>query len=102
MTPPEFTHLDPLGRARMVDVTPKEPTLRRAIARGKIFMTRETASMVARGGIGKGDVLSGRLLMYDALETSFRELKVKRDPECPYCSKDVFPGYVDYAHFCGV
>ena len=52
--------------------------------------------------IGKGDVLNGRLLMYDALETSFRELKVKRDPECPYCSKEDFPGYVDYAHFCGV
>ena len=33
-----FTHLDPLGRARMVDVTPKEPTHRRAVARCKVFM----------------------------------------------------------------
>jgi cyclic pyranopterin phosphate synthase len=55
---PGFTHLDPLGRARMVDVTPKEPTQRRAIARAKIFMAPETASMVARGGITKGDVLA--------------------------------------------
>ena len=54
----EFTHLDPLGRARMVDVTPKEPTHRRAIAKGKISMTSDTASAVARGAIAKGDVLS--------------------------------------------
>ena len=53
-----LTHLDPLGRARMVDVTPKDPTHRRAIARGRIRMTEETASLVARGAIGKGDVLA--------------------------------------------
>ncbi len=58
MTAPGFTHLDPLGRARMVDVTPKEPTQRRAIAKAKVFMAPETASMVARGGITKGDVLA--------------------------------------------
>jgi cyclic pyranopterin phosphate synthase len=53
-----LTHLDPLGRARMVDVTPKEPTHRRAVARGRVHMRPETASMVARGGITKGDVLA--------------------------------------------
>ena len=53
-----FTHLDPLGRARMVDVTPKDPTHRRAIARAKVFMNTDTASAVARGAIGKGDVLA--------------------------------------------
>jgi cyclic pyranopterin monophosphate synthase len=53
-----LTHLDPLGRARMVDVTPKESTHRRAIARGRVQMTSETASLVARGAIGKGDVLA--------------------------------------------
>ena len=53
-----LTHLDPLGRARMVDVTPKEPTHRRAIARGKVFMTTETTSLVARGAVTKGDVLA--------------------------------------------
>lgn len=52
--------------------------------------------------LGAGDPLVGRLLTYDALTVKFRELKVRRDPNCPYCSKDVFPGYVDYAHFCGV
>ncbi len=53
-----LTHLDPLGRARMVDVTPKEPTHRRAVARGRVSMQPETTSLVARGGVGKGDVLA--------------------------------------------
>jgi len=58
MTDHGFTHLDPLGRARMVDVTPKEPTHRRAIARGRVHMTPETASAVTQGAIKKGDVLA--------------------------------------------
>jgi cyclic pyranopterin monophosphate synthase len=53
-----LTHLDPLGRARMVDVTPKEPTHRRAVARGRVNMRAETASLVARGAITKCDVLA--------------------------------------------
>lgn len=53
-----FTHLDPAGRARMVDVTPKEPTHRRAIARGRVLMTAETALAVAQGAVKKGDVLA--------------------------------------------
>ena len=58
MTDHGFTHLDPLGRARMVDVTPKEPSHRRAIARGRVRMTPETASAVTQGAIKKGDVLA--------------------------------------------
>lgn len=53
-----LTHLDPLGRARMVDVTPKEASHRRAVARGRVQMKAETASLVARGAIAKGDVLA--------------------------------------------
>lgn len=53
-----LTHLDPLGRARMVDVTPKEPSHRRALARGRVHMQPETTSLVARGALTKGDVLS--------------------------------------------
>ncbi len=53
-----LTHLDPLGRARMVDVTPKEASHRRAVARGRITMAPETASLVARGAMSKGDVLA--------------------------------------------
>ena len=58
MTDAGFTHLDPLGRARMVDVTPKEISHRRAIAKAKVFMSSETATAVARGAIAKGDVLA--------------------------------------------
>jgi cyclic pyranopterin monophosphate synthase len=53
-----LTHLDPLGRARMVDVTPKEPTHRRAVARARVTMEPDTASLIARGAISKGDVLA--------------------------------------------
>ncbi len=52
--------------------------------------------------LGKGDLLTGRLLTYDALEARFRELRIRPDPECPYCAQDDFPGYVDYEQFCGV
>jgi len=58
VTASEFTHLDPLGRARMVDVTGKEPSHRRAVARCKVFMDSETASKIASGAINKGDVLA--------------------------------------------
>jgi sulfur-carrier protein adenylyltransferase/sulfurtransferase len=57
--------------------------------------------------IGSGDPLIGRLLMYDALAATTTELKVRRDPECPICSREpdeiaddemgVFP---DYEAFC--
>jgi cyclic pyranopterin phosphate synthase len=53
-----FTHLDPMGRARMVDVTPKEATHRRAIARGKVFMQPATTVAVANREVKKGDVLA--------------------------------------------
>jgi cyclic pyranopterin monophosphate synthase len=54
----EFTHLDPLGRARMVDVTAKDPSHRRAVARCRVYMEPDTASKIASGAISKGDVLA--------------------------------------------
>ena len=54
----ELTHLDPLGRARMVDVTPKEATHRRAVARCKVFMDPQTTVLVANREVKKGDVLA--------------------------------------------
>lgn len=53
-----FTHLDAQGRARMVDVTPKESTQRRAIARARVEMEPETAAAIATGEVSKGDVLA--------------------------------------------
>ena len=58
MSDPDFTHLDPIGRARMVDVTPKEPTHRRAVARCKVFMQPETTAAIANREVKKGDVLA--------------------------------------------
>lgn len=54
----ELTHLDPLGRARMVDVTPKEATHRRAMARCTVRMAPETVNKIASNAMSKGDVLA--------------------------------------------
>ncbi|MEY3452371.1 MAG: molybdenum cofactor biosynthesis protein MoaC [Actinomycetota bacterium] len=58
MSDATFSHLDPLGRARMVDVTPKEPTHRRAMARCKVFMQPSTTAAIANREVKKGDVLA--------------------------------------------
>ncbi|MDI6689346.1 MAG: cyclic pyranopterin monophosphate synthase MoaC [Actinomycetota bacterium] len=54
----EFTHIDEHGRARMVDVSEKEPTVREAIARGRVKMSPKTLKLIKTGGIRKGDVLA--------------------------------------------
>ena len=53
-----FSHLDPMGHARMVDVTHKDPTHRRAVARCKVFMTPATTTAIANREMKKGDVLA--------------------------------------------
>ncbi len=65
------------------------------------------ATEVVKLVVGAGEPLTGRLLLYDALAATFTELKVRRDPDCPICSRDpdsisdeemgVFP---DYEAFC--
>jgi molybdopterin/thiamine biosynthesis adenylyltransferase/rhodanese-related sulfurtransferase len=53
--------------------------------------------------LGLGQTLAGRLLVYDALATKFRELKLRRDPKCPTCGDGVDRGaiaLVDYDQFC--
>ncbi|MBM3290571.1 MAG: molybdopterin-synthase adenylyltransferase MoeB, partial [Candidatus Hydrogenedentes bacterium] len=53
--------------------------------------------------LGKGAPLIGRLLLYDALEMKFREVKIKRNPECPVCGDNpTIRELVDYEQFCGV
>ncbi len=54
----EMTHFNKDGRARMVDVTAKNETVRVAVARGEIRMKPETLKAVRDGGIAKGDVLA--------------------------------------------
>ena len=51
--------------------------------------------------LGQGRSLAGRLLCFDALDASFRELLLARDPLCPGCgSEAVFTGYEDIVSFC--
>jgi adenylyltransferase/sulfurtransferase len=53
--------------------------------------------------LGKGETLSGRLLLYDALNMKFRELKIRRDPNCPVCGdRPTITELIDYYSFCGV
>ena len=53
-----LTHLDDAGAARMVDVSGKLETERRAVATGRISMSREAATAIGAGDVPKGDVLA--------------------------------------------
>jgi sulfur-carrier protein adenylyltransferase/sulfurtransferase len=51
--------------------------------------------------LGIGEPLIGRLLLYDALEASFTEVALRRDPECPVCGEHpTITEYIDYVEFC--
>ena len=53
--------------------------------------------------IGKGDPLVGRLLLFDALAMRFRELKLRKNPECPVCGNHpTVTKLIDYVQFCGI
>ncbi len=53
-----FTHINDKGYAKMVDVSEKEDSMREAIAKGSVYMKRETLKAIAEGNIKKGDVLA--------------------------------------------
>ena len=53
--------------------------------------------------MGKGDTLVGRLLLFDAMGMRFRELKLRKNPECPLCGEHrTITKLIDYAQFCGI
>jgi sulfur-carrier protein adenylyltransferase/sulfurtransferase len=53
--------------------------------------------------LGIGSSLAGRLLLFDALEMKFRELKLRRDPQCPLCGEHpTITDLIDYQMFCGL
>jgi molybdopterin/thiamine biosynthesis adenylyltransferase len=53
--------------------------------------------------LGKGDLLTGRLLTYDSLKMRFRELKLRRDKSCPACGESpTITSYIDYEGFCNI
>jgi molybdopterin/thiamine biosynthesis adenylyltransferase/rhodanese-related sulfurtransferase len=70
---------------------------------GVVGVLQATEAMKLILGIGKP--LNGRLLMFDALATKFRELKLHRDPACPTCGEGVDPSkieLIDYEAFCRI
>ena len=54
----DFTHFNPQGRARMVDVGCKDPSDRIAVAAGRVLLNPETFALIESGGVKKGDVLT--------------------------------------------
>src|SRR5215218_9029769 len=53
--------------------------------------------------LGIGEPLVGRLLLYDALSMRFREMKLRKDPDCPVCGENpTVTELIDYQEFCGI
>jgi molybdopterin/thiamine biosynthesis adenylyltransferase/rhodanese-related sulfurtransferase len=53
--------------------------------------------------LGIGEPLIGRLMLYDALGMSFREMKLRKDPNCPICGENpTVTELIDYEEFCGI
>jgi hypothetical protein len=64
-----------------------------------VMQATETVKLI----LGKGETLTGRLVLYDALNMRFREMKLRRSPECPICGPNrTIHQLIDYHQFCGV
>ncbi len=64
-----------------------------------VLQATETVKLI----LGRGEPLIGRLLLYDALSLKFRELKLRKNPQCVLCSPVATQtGLIDYPAFCGV
>jgi sulfur-carrier protein adenylyltransferase/sulfurtransferase len=61
------------------------------------------ATEILKIALGKGNLLTGRLLLFNALDMKFRELKLRRDPKCPVCGENpTIKELIDYEQFCGI
>jgi molybdopterin/thiamine biosynthesis adenylyltransferase/rhodanese-related sulfurtransferase len=87
--------------------TPPPPELAPSCAEGGVLgvlpgiVGSLQASEALKLIIGAGETLTGRLLLFDALYTSFDEVAVKKDPGCPVCGDaPTITEYVDYVEFC--
>ncbi len=68
---------------------------------GSIGITQATETVKLILGIG--EPLIGRLLLYDALGMSYREMKLRKDPNCPVCGENpTVTELIDYQEFCGI
>ncbi|MBZ5549875.1 MAG: molybdopterin-synthase adenylyltransferase MoeB [Acidobacteriia bacterium] len=64
-----------------------------------VIQATETIKLI----LGVGDSLAGRLLLVDALGMKFRELKLRKNPDCPACGKNrTITKLIDYEEFCGI
>jgi sulfur-carrier protein adenylyltransferase/sulfurtransferase len=64
-----------------------------------VIQATETIKLI----LGKGTTLAGRLLLVDALNMRFRELKLRKNPECPVCGEHpTVTKLIDYQQFCGI
>jgi adenylyltransferase/sulfurtransferase len=64
-----------------------------------VIQATETVKLI----MGIGEPLIGRFLIYDALKMKFRELKLRKDPDCPVCgTHPTVTKLIDYEQFCGV
>ncbi len=62
-----------------------------------VIQATETIKLI----LGAGDALVGRLLLIDALRMRFREIALRKDPECPACGTHEIRELIDYDAFCG-
>jgi sulfur-carrier protein adenylyltransferase/sulfurtransferase len=61
------------------------------------------ATEILKLALGRGSSLTGRLLLFNALDMKFRELKLRRDPKCPICGDNpTIKELIDYEQFCGI
>jgi len=61
------------------------------------------ATEILKLALGKGSPLVNRLMLFNALDMEFRELKLRRDPKCPICGDNpTITELVDYEEFCGI
>jgi molybdopterin/thiamine biosynthesis adenylyltransferase/rhodanese-related sulfurtransferase len=88
---------------------PPPPELAPSCAEGGVLgvlpgvMGSLQANEALKLALGIGEPLIGRLLLFDALTTTFSEVTVRRDPDCPVCGDHpTITEYIDYADFCGV
>jgi molybdopterin/thiamine biosynthesis adenylyltransferase/rhodanese-related sulfurtransferase len=87
--------------------TPPPPELAPSCAEGGVLgvlpgiVGSLQASEALKLCLGIGESLSGRLLLFDALETEFSEVTLRRDPNCPVCGENpTITEYIDYVEFC--
>jgi adenylyltransferase/sulfurtransferase len=64
-----------------------------------VIQATETIKLI----VGKGEPLIGRLLMYDSLAMRFRDIRIRRDPDCPLCGDHpTITELMNYEELCGL